>query len=167
MRTRIGLGWILMACLVAPCVRAQTSASPLTPAQERELRELAKEKEIKQEELYNLELEMARALQWNTGAFFRRVYSDEFVGILPAGQIKDKAGWIASIENSGIKYSSFIATDIRVHMFAETAVVTCLWSSRGTQGARAFSRQSRVTHVYVYGQRGWQIIASQETLLPG
>jgi hypothetical protein len=25
----------------------------------------------------------------------------------------------------------------------------------------------RVTHVYVYGQRGWQAIAGQETLLPG
>jgi len=52
-------------------------------------------------------------------------------------------------------------------MFEDTAVVTCLWSMRGTQGGKAFSRQSRVTHVYVYGQRGWQAVASQETQLPG
>lgn len=164
MKRKTAIGWMTLACLLAPCVHAQTK---LTSAQINELKELAKEREIKQDELYNLEQDMARALQWNTGTIFRRVYSDEFVGILPSGQIKDKTGWITAIENSGIKYNSFVASDIRVHIFEETAVVTCLWSARGVQGGRTFSRQSRVTHVYVYGQRGWQVIASQETLLPG
>jgi hypothetical protein len=132
-----------------------------------ELRELAKEKDIKQEELVNLEKETVRALQWNTGTFFRRVYGEDFVGILPSGQILDKTKWVAAVENSGVQYSSFIASDIRVRMFEETAVVTCMWSSRGTRNGKAFSRQSRVTHVYVYGQRGWQAVSSQETLLPG
>jgi ketosteroid isomerase-like protein len=160
MRKRFTLGLAMMAFALVPCSRAQN----LSPA---ELRELAKEKEVRQEELVNLEKETARALQWNSGALFRRVYGEDFVGVLPSGQIKDKAGWIAIIENSGTKYSSFVATDIQVRMFEDTAVVTCLWSSRGTRDGHAFSRQLRVTHVYVYGQRGWQAIASQETLLPG
>jgi ketosteroid isomerase-like protein len=132
-----------------------------------ELREMARENEAKQEELVNIEHETARALQWNNGSLFRRIYGDDFVGILPSGQIKDKTGWIASIENTSIKYTSFIASDVRVRMFQDTAVVTCLWSTRGTREGQSFSRQLRVTHVYIYGQRGWQAIASQETLLPG
>lgn len=136
----------------------------MTPA---ELREMAKEKDAKLEELVNLEKETARALQWNTGTFFRRVYGEDFTGIVPSGQILNKAGWIAAVESSGAQYSSFIASDIRVRMFEDTAVVTCLWSARGTKNGKAFSRQSRVTHIYVYGQRGWQAVASQETLLPG
>jgi len=32
---------------------------------------------------------------------------------------------------------------------------------------RPFTRQSRVIQVFVYGQRGWLAVASQETLLPG
>jgi ketosteroid isomerase-like protein len=151
-----------LALLLVPQCRAQY----VSPAELR-LRELAKEKDTKQEELVNLEKETARAMQWNNGALFRRVYGEDFVGILPSGQIMDKAGWIAAIENSSTKYSSFLATDIRVRLFEETAVVTCLWSSRGTRDGRTFSRQLRVTHVYIYGQRGWQAIASQETLLPG
>lgn len=147
--------------LVAPVLRAQ---NPQTAA---ELREIAKENEAKQEELVNLEKETARALQWNNGTLFRRIYGDDFIGILPSGQVKDKAGWIASIENSPVKYSSFLASDIRVRMFQDTAVVTCLWSVRGTREGQTFARQFRVTHVYIYGQRGWQGIASQETLLPG
>jgi hypothetical protein len=150
----------ILTFVPAPSSRAQNPTAA-------ELREIAAENEVKREELLNLETEMARALQWNTGAIFRRVYGEDFVGILPSGQIVDKAEWISSVEHSGIRYSSFIATDVRIRMFEDTAVVTCLWSSRGSLDGHPFSRQFRVTHVYVYGQRGWQAVASQETLLPG
>ena len=155
------LSTLLLASLMlalAPRGQAQTAA---------ELREMAKEAEVKQEELINLEKETAHALQWNTGTFFRRIYGDDFIGVLETGRVLDKASYIQSIETSTAKYVSFIASDIRVRMYQDTAVVTCLWSARGTQGDRSFSRQYRVTHVYVYGQRGWQAVASQQTLLPG
>jgi Domain of unknown function (DUF4440) len=155
---------ILLAWGGAPARCGQGQQPPLSAS---ELKELAKERDEKQEELINLEKETTRALQWNTGTFFRRVYGDEFEGILPNGQLLNKTAWIATVENSRTKYSLFLASDIRVKMFEETAVVTCLWSARGTRDGKEFSRQSRVTHVYIYGQRGWLAIASQETLLPG
>ena len=160
MRNLSALVVLILAGSLAPCSRAQSLSAG-------ELKELAKENEVKQDELFNLEKETARALLSNNVALFRQVYGDDFVGILPSGRTVDKAGWIATIENSGIKYNSFVATDIRVRVFQDTAVVTCLWSSHGTENGRPFSRQLRVTHVYVYGQRGWQAIAGQETLLPG
>ena len=160
MRKSSSLVFGILALVLVPCSRAQNPTAA-------ELREIAAENEVKREELANLETEMARALQWNTGAIFRRVYGEDFVGVLPSGQIVDKAGWISSVEHSGIRYSSFIATDVRIRIFQDTAVVTCLWSSRGTLDGHSFSLQLRVTHVYVYGQRGWQAVASQETLLPG
>jgi ketosteroid isomerase-like protein len=149
---------VFLPLLLAPGLRAQTAA---------DLKEIAKENDARQDELINLERETARAMQWNNGSLFRRIYGDDFVGILPSGEIKDKAGWIDSIEKPPAKYTSFVTSDIRVRMFQDTAVVTCLWSARGTQAGRPFSRQFRVTHVYVYGQRGWQAVAGQATLLPG
>jgi ketosteroid isomerase-like protein len=147
------------ALLLTPCISAaQTS---------QELKEIAKENEARQDELVNIEHETVRAMQFNNGSLFRRIYGDDFVGILPSGQIKDKTGWIALIETPSVQYTSFISSDIRVRMFQDTAVVTCLWSSRGTRDGQSFYRQLRVTHVYIYGQRGWQAVASQETLLPG
>jgi ketosteroid isomerase-like protein len=160
MRKLLILVLVVLASCVAPCVRAQNPDSA-------EMREIAKENEVKQDELVNLEKETARALQGNNTALFRQLYGDDFVGILPSGQTVDKAGWIARVESSGTKYNSFIATDIRVRVFNDTAVVTCLWSSSGIRNGHAFSQQLRVTHVYVYGQRGWKAIAAQETLLPG
>jgi ketosteroid isomerase-like protein len=154
------LTFAAFAFLIAPGTRAQAPSAA-------DLREIAKENEAKQEELINLERETARAMQWHNGTLFRRIYGDDFVGILPSGQIKDKTGWIATVESSNAQYTSFLTSDIRVRMFQDTAVVTCLWSARGTREGQPFSRQLRVTHVYIYGQRGWQAIASQETLLPG
>lgn len=154
----------ILAGRLVPCARAQNLNPNLTPA---ELRQIAKENEAKQDELINLEKETARALQHNSVGLFRQVYGDDFVGILPTGQAVDKAGWIASIENSTTTYSSFVATDIRVRLFDDTAVVTCLWSLSAIRNGHNVSQQMRVTHVYIYGQRGWQAIAAQETLLPG
>jgi len=161
MRKLFALVLVMLAGPLVPCSRAQYSV----PAELGGGRQ--KDKDLGQEELVNLEKETARALLSNSGMLFRRVYGDDFVGILPSGQILDKAAWIASIEDLSTKYSSFVATDIRVRVIQDTAVVTCLWSSHGTKNGKAFFQQLRVTHVYVYGQRGWQVIASQETLLPG
>jgi hypothetical protein len=160
MRKLFTLVLLILASSLAPSAWAQSTSSS-------ELKALAKEKEVKQDELVNLEKDTARALQSNSGTLFRRIYGEDFVGILPSGQVLDKAGWIATIEDSSTKYSMFVASDIRVRLFEETAVVTCLWSSHGTKNGHPFTRQLRVTHVYVYGQRGWQAIAGQETLLPG
>jgi ketosteroid isomerase-like protein len=160
MRTLTALFMAILASCLVPCSRAQNP----TPA---ELREKAKDNEIKQDELVNLEKETARALQMSNALLFQRVYGDDFIAILPSGEVLNKARWIASIENPGTKYISFSVSDIRVRMFEDTAVVTCLWSARGITDGRATAKQWRVTHVYVYGQRGWQAVASQETLLPG
>jgi ketosteroid isomerase-like protein len=153
--------------LLAACCLLLTPSRVFGQLSASELRELAKENDTKQEELVNIEHEIARAMLFNNGTLFRRIYGDDFVGVLPTGQVKDKTGWITQVENSSNKYTSFLSTDIRIRMFQETAVVTSLWSARGTRDGQEFYRQYRVTHVYVYGQRAWQVVASQETLLPG
>jgi hypothetical protein len=123
--------------------------------------------EENRQELVNLEKETAHALLLNNPTFFKRVYGDDFLGTTATGRIIDKNTLLATVASSNTKYSVFIASDIQVRIFLDTAVVNCLWTARGLQNGQPFDRQFRVTHVYIYGQRGWQAIASQETLLPG
>jgi ketosteroid isomerase-like protein len=106
-------------------------------------------------------------VQLKNPSFFRRVYGDDFVGTSPNGTVMDRAALIASLQNSPATYATFIATNVRVRIYQDTAVVTSVWSARGTQDGRSFSRQSRVIQIFVYGQSGWKVVASQETLLPG
>lgn len=148
------------ACLfLSPSARAQCSPE--------ERKQMAADAEMHREELDILVRETAHAVQLKNPSFFRRVYGDDFVGTSPNGTVMDKAALIAYIQNSSSMYATFIATSVRIRIFEDTAIVTSVWSARGTQDGRSFSRQSRVIQIYVYGQRGWQVVASQETLLPG
>jgi len=122
--------------------------------------------EMEREELVNMEGETARAFLLNNGTFFHRVYSDDFLGTLSHGQPVDRAALIAVVQSSDVKYQVFIANDIKVRIYQDLAVATCLWTTRGTFRGQRFNSQLRVTHVYVNTPRGWHVISAQHTALP-
>ena len=149
-----------------------TSCLLLTPSMHaqcnlEERKQLAADAELHREELDILVRETVHAMQLKNPSFFRRAYGDDFLGTTPNGTVLDRAALIASIQNSPATFATFVATNVRVRLFEATAIVTSVWSARGTEGGRSFSRQSRVIQIYVYGQSGWKVVASQETLLPG
>jgi hypothetical protein len=161
------LGWLLAALLFSPAVLPAQNVSPLTPAQRKD-RAVTADMEIEAVELVALEKETAHAMGLNNPSFFQRVYNDDYLGTAPSGEVMDRSKLVASIQNSDTKYSSFIATDIRVRIYGPVAVVTCIWSARGARNGHDFSRQSRVTHVYLNNRvGGWKVVAGQETILPG
>jgi hypothetical protein len=122
--------------------------------------------EMQRQEIVNLETEAARAIQTNTGTFFRRVYSDDFSGTLSHGQPVNKTTFINAVQTSEVRYDAFNASDISVRLYRDSAVASCLWSARGTYKEQSFNSQMRVIHVYVNTPRGWRVVAGQITLLP-
>jgi hypothetical protein len=102
----------------------------------------------------------------NNGTFFRRVYSEDFSGTLSHGEMVDKNNLIDVVQKSGARYESFNASDIQVRFFQETAVATCLWTSRAIFKGQQIETQMRVMHVYINGPRGWHVVAGQNTPLP-
>lgn len=122
--------------------------------------------EMQRQEIIVLEREAARAIQLNDRTFFRRVYSDDFSGTLSHGQPVDKTQMVNVVQNAGIPYQSFNASDIKVRLFQDTAVATCLWSWRATIKGQPVSNVMRVMHVYINTTSGWKVIAGQATQLP-
>jgi hypothetical protein len=122
--------------------------------------------EMQRQEIINLEHEAARAIQTNTGTFFRRVYSDDFSGTMSHGQPVDKTTFINAVQTYEVKYDGFNASDINVRLYKDTAVATCLWTARGTFKEQKFNSQMRALHVYINTPRGWRVVAGQITLLP-
>jgi hypothetical protein len=86
--------------------------------------------EVQRQEIVSLEREAARAIQQSSATFFHRVYSDDFTGTLSHGQQITKDQWIAAVVSPSVKRESFNVSDIKVRVFQETAVATCLWSSK-------------------------------------
>ena len=122
--------------------------------------------ELYPQEIINLEREAARAIKLSDSTFFRRVYSDDFVGTLSHGQSVNKAQWIGSIEAHSVEYQSFHPSDIKVRLFQNTAVATCLWSARFIVKGQHISSQLRVIHVYINTPNGWHVVSGQNTNLP-
>ena len=157
---------LFAALLLSPALLpAQTPG--LTPAQKRD-RAITAEMEVEGVELVALEKETAHAMALNNSSFFQRVYNDDYAGTAPSGEVMDRSALVASIQNSTVTYSSFVATDIHVRIYGPTAVVTCTWSTRGIQNGRNFAHQYRVIHVYMNNRAGgWKVVAGQQTMLPG
>ncbi len=123
--------------------------------------------EMQRQELISLEKEAAHAIELKNGTFFRRVYGDDFVGTLSHGQQVNKTEWVALIEASpDVKYESFNSSDIKVQIYQDIAVATCLWSARSIVKGQRISRQMRVLHVYLNTGSGWHVVSAQTTSLP-
>lgn len=122
--------------------------------------------EMQRQELVNLEKEAAHAIQLSDGTFFRRVYSDDFAGTLSRGEAVNKTAFISAVQSTVVKYEAFNASDIKIHIFRETAVATCLWSARGVFKGQSVNSQMRVMHIYVNSGSGWKVVASQASPLP-
>ena len=122
--------------------------------------------EVERQEIVSLEKEAARAIQLGNATFFRRVYSDEFTGTLSHGQQINRDQWIAAVESSSVKRETFIVSDIKVRIFQNTAIATCLWSSRFMVSGQHLSSQIRAIHVYVNTPSGWHVFSGQTTVLP-
>jgi ketosteroid isomerase-like protein len=156
------VGWLLAAMLCSPALLS----AQLSQAQKKD-RAITAEMEVEAEELVALEKETAHAMALNNSSFFQRVYNDDFVGTAPTGEVRDRQRLVAEVQNSNIKYTSFIASDIHVRIYGPTAVVTCTWSTSGVQNGHNFSRQYRVIHVYLNNNiGGWKVVAGQQMILP-
>src|SRR5215470_15339074 len=122
----------LAALLILGLTLTPASQEPSMTAEERARREReAAQAEIERQEILNLEREAARAIQLNNGTFFRRVYSDDFTGILSHGQPVNKTTFLEAVQTTEVKYDSFNASDIAIRIYEDTAIATCLWSARG------------------------------------
>ncbi len=122
--------------------------------------------EMQRQEITSLEKEAAHAILLNDATFFRHAYSEEFAGTLSHGQQVNKGQWIQAVESPSFKRESFNISDIKVRIFRDTAIATCLWSSRFVVRGQSFSTQMRTMHVYVNTASGWRVFSGQTTNLP-
>lgn len=127
---------------------------------------LALDPELRRQEIVSLEREAGHAIGLRNGSYFRRVYSDDFAGTLSRGEQVNKEQWIALVQSNTTLYESFNTSDIRVQIYQEMAIATCLWSSRSRAKGQSVSHQMRAIHVYLNGVGGWHVVSGQITTLP-
>ncbi len=89
----------------------------------------------------------------------------EFVNTEYDGEVSDRAKFLADIKDPQFKPSALTIQDLKVSMYADSAVVVGIYHTKGTYQAKPYEHWGRFTDTWIYAQGRWQCVASHTSLL--
>jgi ketosteroid isomerase-like protein len=89
----------------------------------------------------------------------------EFVNTEYDGEISDKAKFLADIKDPHFNLNSLTIQDLKVSMYADSAVVVGIYHTKGTYQGKPYEHFGRFTDTWVFTEGRWQCVASHTSLL--
>jgi|SRR5580704_5722038 hypothetical protein len=99
----------------------------------------------------------ARALDGMLGSNFINTEYD--------GEVSDKSKFLADIKDPRLNLSSLTIQDLKVNMYADSAVVVGIYHTKGTYQGKPYEHFGRFTDTWVYTEGRWQCVASHTSLM--
>lgn len=99
-------------------------------------------------------------------AALEKLLADELSYTHSNAQVQDKAAFISDIKTGKIKYLTIEATDQKVRVFGNAAVVTGGASVHVVQNGNDLTFKIRYTNTHLNRGGAWQMVAWQSTRLP-
>lgn len=96
-------------------------------------------------------------------AFLEQHLADEYVSTFPDGAVLDKQGEIAALLSGAVMLSEMRASEMRVRVYADAAVITGQSTIKARVKDRDESGQFRFTDVWIKRGERWLAVASQVT----
>jgi ketosteroid isomerase-like protein len=90
---------------------------------------------------------------------------NEFVNTEYDGEVSDKARFLADIKDPQFKPTSLTIHDVKVNMYADSAVVVGIYHTKGMYENKTYDHVGRFTDTWVYAEGRWQCVASHTSLL--
>jgi ketosteroid isomerase-like protein len=113
--------------------------------------------------LMKMERDAAAALVKRDLAGFGAIFADDATFTGPDGAVQTKAQLLADVKSGALAIQSTEISDLKVHVFGESAVATYATTDKGKYKDRDISGRYRWTDVFVRRGGKWQIVASQGT----
>jgi hypothetical protein len=104
--------------------------------------------------------------QGDVGAL-QQVIAADYSGHDPAGRVQDRPGVLGAYGDGHVRVTALERSDVSARVIGETGLVTGVSAFQGKQGDGVFDFRVRFLEVYVWREGRWQLVASQDTLLPG
>jgi|SRR5262245_39139050 len=117
-------------------------------------------------DILKLENDWSTAWQKKDAAFFQKLWADEYLSTDQDGATFTKAQDLANLAAAGTSQTSFALTDMKVHVYGDTAVVTGLNTIKATFKGKDTSGAYRFTDVFVKRDGRWQVVATQSSMIP-
>jgi ketosteroid isomerase-like protein len=120
------------------------------------------------EQLNELQQRLIRAWVESDRETVNAILADDWTVIDPAGRVLTKAQVLEEGFESGTrKIESGTIDEVRVRLLGEVAVVTGRTQAVGSYQGNTVAVKLRFTDVCVKRGEGWQVVASQATLIAG
>ncbi len=88
-----------------------------------------------------------------------------FVNTEYDGEVSDKAKFLADIRDPHFNLSTLTIQDLKVSMYADSAVVVGVYHTKGTYQNKPYEHFGRFTDTWVFTEGRWQCVASHTSLL--
>jgi ketosteroid isomerase-like protein len=89
----------------------------------------------------------------------------EFVNTEYDGEVSDKAKFLADIRDPQFNLTSLTIQDLKVSMYADSAVVVGIYHTKGTYQGKPYDHFGRFTDTWAFTEGRWQCVASHTSLL--
>jgi hypothetical protein len=98
------------------------------------------------------------ALEW--------LLAPEYQGYDPAGRPQDRAGVLSAYAEGRVRIERLQQSELRAKVLGNVGLVAGITALAGSQGSEDFDFRLRFLDAYVWRDRRWQLLASQDTRLP-
>jgi ketosteroid isomerase-like protein len=96
-----------------------------------------------------------------------QLLAPDYQGYDPSGRSQDRAGVLRGYAQGGVRVTTLRQSELRARVLGDTGLVAGINVIRGQQGPEHFDLRLRFLDVYVWREGRWQLVASQDTRLPG
>lgn len=117
-----------------------------------------------EQSLLTRERQWCEAFKDANEAALKEILLESFVFTDDAGQASDQRQYIEATKN--IRVSSYTLTDVTVHVYSETGIVTGRWEGLLTIDGKDVKPSFRFTDTFVKRNGKWYGVASQDTKVP-
>jgi ketosteroid isomerase-like protein len=116
-----------------------------------------------QEEILRMEKDFGQAVIKNDADAVGQFLTEDWIIIDPDGGVIDKARFLSVIKSGALTHEQMDSDDVRIRVYADTAIATALTRTKGKFMGQDFITQERATDVLVKKDGRWQIVFSQLT----
>ena len=97
---------------------------------------------------------------------YDRLVADDYVVVQASGQELTKAEVMASYAAGARRYKDLVISEVKAHVFGDTAVVAARTTGLRREGGRDVPNNVRYVRVYARRQGKWRAVAQMATPIP-
>jgi ketosteroid isomerase-like protein len=117
-------------------------------------------------EVEKIERELINAISGVDLGTYDRLVDDDYVAVQASGVELTKADVMTSYRSGARRYKNLVISEVKVHLYGDTAVVAARSSGFRLEGGRDVPNNVRYIRVYARRQGKWRAVSQMATPIP-